>query len=298
MIAYNHYIKFIPELKNDKKVEGSYSDVITVKQSTNNILTEELFCELPFFSNQERNISLFTDREFARTKKGQFWVFQIKDVVTFFWHSGILDLYYVAHDNFTEELMKYWCLHIVLPVFFTIEEIYDFLHAGAIEIEGKTILFVAESCGGKSTMTDFFMKQGHRMVSDDKVASYEKDGHIFAVPSHPYHRPYRKMEDLGFFVENFSFGSKPIHLIYQLEKFEKNAEITITEIQGVKKFTLLRHSSEINLPSLKSKRFNLLMKIANIVPVFKVKVPWDIQRLGEVHCRIVEHTKNINKRMK
>ncbi len=26
MIAYNHYIKFIPELPNDKKVEGEFSE--------------------------------------------------------------------------------------------------------------------------------------------------------------------------------------------------------------------------------------------------------------------------------
>jgi hypothetical protein len=33
MIAYNHYIKFIPELENDKKVEGSFTDVVTVQEN-------------------------------------------------------------------------------------------------------------------------------------------------------------------------------------------------------------------------------------------------------------------------
>ena len=102
MIAYNHYIKFIPELKNDKKVEGSFSDVILVKESVSNILTGKLLYELPFFNNQERSISLYTDREFSRTQKGQLWVFAVKDVVTFFWYSGTLNLEYIKHDNFTE----------------------------------------------------------------------------------------------------------------------------------------------------------------------------------------------------
>ena len=61
-------------------------------------------------------------------------------------------------------MLEYWCFHIVLPIFFTIEETFDFLHAGAVEVEGKLILFVAESFGGKSTMTDFFMKQGHTSI--------------------------------------------------------------------------------------------------------------------------------------
>ena len=35
------------------------------------------------------------------------------------------------------------------------------------------------------------------MISDDKVATFIKEELIYAVPSYPYHRPYRKVEDLG-----------------------------------------------------------------------------------------------------
>ena len=293
MIAYNHYIKFIPELKNDKKVEGSFSDVVTVQENSYSKLDEKLLYELTFFNNQGRDLSLYTDREFARTKENQMWAFEVKSVVTFFWHSGALTLEYIKHDNFTEELLEYWCLHIVLPVFFTIEETFDFLHAGAVEVNGKPILFVAESFGGKSTMTDFFMKQGHTMISDDKVATYEKDGQFFAIPSHPHHRPYRKMEDLGLFVENFATVSKPMHAVYELEKGEVDEKITITELKGTEKFISLRYASEMNLFFQKQKRFEYLMKMAKKVPVFKVKVPWDLERLDEVHDAICKHSRNV-----
>ena len=293
MIAYNHYIKFIPELKNDKKVEGSFSNVITVEENNSFELDEKLFYELTFFNNQGRDLSLWTDREFARTQKGQKWVFEVKGVVTFFWNSATLKLEYIKYDNFTEELLEYWCLHIVLPVFFTVEEIYDFLHAGAVEVDGKPILFIAESFGGKSTMTDFFMKQGHIVVSDDKVATYEKDGKFFAVPSHPHHRPYREMEDLGFFVENFATETKPIHTVYELEKVEADMEIKITELKGIEKFISLRYSSEMNMFFQKSKRFKYLIEMAKKVSVFKVTVPWNIERLTEIHYQIVKHSKSI-----
>ena len=293
MIAYNHYIKFIPELKNDKKVEGLFSDIVTVQESSNVVLDEKLLYELTFFNNQGRDLSLCTDREFARTQKGQMWAFEVKDVVTFFWYSGTLKLEYIKHDNFTEELLEYWCLHIVLPVFFTVEETYDFLHAGAVEVDGKPILFVAESFGGKSTMTDFFMKQEHIVVSDDKVATYEKDGQFFAVPSHPHHRPYRKMEDLGFFVENFATEPKPIHAVYELEKDDMDTDIRITELNGIEKFKTLRFSSEINLSFLKTERFTLLTNFTRQVPVFKISVPWDIERLSEVHDEICQHSKEL-----
>ncbi len=293
MIAYSHYIKFVPELENNKNVEGSFSDIITVQESSHVELDEKLFHELTFFNNQGRDLALCTDREFFRTQKGQLWAFEVKDVMTFFWHSGTLNLEYIKHNNFTEELLEYWCLHIVLPVFFTVEEMYDFLHAGAVEVDGKPILFVAESFGGKSTMTDFFMKQGHTVVSDDKVATYKKDGQFFAVPSHPHHRPYREMEDLGLFIENFANEPKPIYAVYKLEKADKDTDIRITELNGIEKFKTLRFSSEINLSFLKTERFTLLTNFTRQVPVFKISVPWDIERLSEVYDEICQHSKKL-----
>lgn len=293
MIAYNHYIKFIPKLKNDKKVKGTYSDVIDIKESNYFELDETLIYELTFHNSQGRDLMLYTDREFARTVNAQVWAFDVKNVVTFFWHSGTFVLEYIAHKDFTPELLEYWCLHIVLPIFFTVEETFDFFHAGAVEVMNKPVLFVAESFGGKSTMTDFFMKEGHTVISDDKVATYEKEGQLFAVPSHPHHRPYRKMEDLGIYIENFATQAKPIQAVYELEKAEADAKITITELTGIEKFITLRQASEFNLSFQKMKRFEFLMKIAKKVPVFKVKVPWDLDRMGEVHRSVVQHSRNL-----
>ena len=293
MIAYNHYIKFVPELKNHKKVEGSFSDVVTVEENSTTTLNNKLLYESSFFNNQGRDISLWTDTEFSRMFEGQFWAFEVKGVVTFFWYSGTLNVEYIKHYNFTETLLEYWCLHIVLPLFFTIEEIFDFLHAGAVEVDGKPILFTAESFGGKSTMTDFFMKQGHTMISDDKVAAYEENGQIFSVPSHPHHRPYRKTEDLGFFVENFVSEPKSIHTVYELEKADENADVQIIEIRGFEKFKSLRYASEIDIFFLKKKRFIFLTNMAKNVYMFKVKVPWDMKKLKNVYNAIVQHSKTL-----
>ncbi len=277
-------------MANEKSVSSSYADTITVREKASQTKTKKLSYKLNFFNNQGRDNALYTDKRFTQTEQGQLWAFKIEGVVTFYWQSGSLILEYVKHENFTETLLVYWYLHIVLPVFFTIEETYDFLHAGAVEVEGKPILFVAESFGGKSTMTDFFMKQGHTMVSDDKVGSFENDGLFYAVPSHPHHRPHRGMEDLGFFVENVAKVPKPIHAIYELEKSDANAEVEIVALHGIEKFKTLRYSSEINLSFLKAKRFRFLSRLAKVVPVYKVKVPWDLERLNEVHKKIVAHS--------
>ncbi|KYJ86218.1 hypothetical protein [Sulfurovum riftiae] len=295
MIAYNHYIKFIPELENDKKVEGSFDDVVTVRESSLENLPKDLTYEITFFNNQGRDLTHYSDREFARTEKDQLWAFEVKGVVTFIWYSGTLNIEYIPHENFTDELLEYWCLHLMLPVFFTIEGKYDFLHAGAVEVAGKPILFMANSFGGKSTMTDFFLKQGHTLVSDDKVGIFSKQGNFFLVPSHPHHRPYRDRETLGYFFKNILNEPKKIHIIYELERTEADALIEITELNGIEKFKSLRFGSEINLYFLKDKRFIFLTDMAKKIPVFKVMVPWNIDRLEEVHNMICSHTENFNK---
>lgn len=297
MIAYNHYIKFIPELECDKKNEGTFSNIINIRKSPRPELDKKFLYQLTFFNNQGRDLWLHSDREMARTQKGQSWAFEVKDVVSFFWGSGSLTLEYIPHVNFTPELLKYWCLHIVLPIFFTAEETYDFLHAGAVEIDNKPILFIAESFGGKSTLTDFFLQLGHTIISDDKVATYQDKGLFYSVPSHPHHRPYRKMEDLGFFIKNFATISKPMHAAYSLKKAEADAKITITKLTGTEKFISLRYASDINLYFLKPKRFNFLMQMANKLPVYQVTVPWDMDRLNEVHDHIVKHSNNIQRNL-
>jgi len=274
-------------------VEGSFSDVVTVQKSSYDFLDEKLPYELVFYNNQGRDLSLYTDREFGRTQKNQIWAFKVKGVVTFFWRSGTLMLEYIVQECFTENLLKYWVLHIALPIFFAIEEIYDFRHAGAVEIDGKPILFVAESFGGKSTLTDFFMKQGHKMISDDKVATFEKEGVYYSIASHPYHRPYRKMEDLGFIVENISTQVKPIHVIYELQRSEPSVNIEIIEQRGFEKFEALYKSNTLDVYFLKQNRFNYLMRMANSVRIFKVIVPWDISRLTDVYNSIVNHSNSI-----
>ena len=292
MIAYNHYIKFIPELENDKKVKGTFDNSITIEESDKKYLEENLKFNWTFYNNQGRNIDLYTDRELSRTVLGQSWVFNVEGVVTFFWESGNSIIYYSTQKNFNSQLLEYWSLHTLLPIYFTVEEKFDFLHAGSVEVEDKPILFVAESFGGKSTMTDFFMKKKHPLISDDKVAIFEKDGSYYAVPSHPHHRPYRKAEDMGYFVKNMVLCPKPIYAIYELKRADANAEIIINELHGVEKFKTLRFSSQINLGFLRAQRFSFLGNMAGVIPVYQIIVPWDKKRLPEVYKTITNHLKS------
>lgn len=290
MIAYHTHIKIIPELSTPRIHEASFSDQITVKKSN---LTKKLLVlnnSISPIGNLQRGLRLSTDRDFALGVAGQPWAFEVEDVVTFFWNSTTSCICYSPSVFFTPSLFEYLLLHTFLPIYFTLEGKYQILHAGAVEIAGKPVLFTAQSYGGKSTLTDFFVKKGHTMLSDDKVATCEKNGQFLAFSSYPWHRPYRETEDLGYFTNNFATEAKPIHAIYALKQTDVDASIHITEIKGVKKFKYLHFSNDVNFHFLKAQHFIYLTKMAERVPLYRVEVPWLMGRLSEVHSEIVKHS--------
>ena len=240
-----------------------------------------------------REIYIYSDREFEGNEAGQPWCYEVKDVVRFYWREGEQNIYYELGEKGNTNLLSFWFIHLLLPLYMTLENMYDFLHAGAVEVNGKPIFFIAPSMGGKSTMTDYFIKQGHTLVSDDKVPTFIVDGKFMAVGSHPYHRPYRKFEELGYRVENFTTDFKPIHAFYELEGVDGDLEISIKEITGFKKFDALLPNYLYMFSWLRPERLKYLSKMLNDVRVFHVQIPWDMERLGEVHDIICEHSEGI-----
>ncbi len=106
-------------------------------------------------------------------------------------------------------------------------------------------------------------------------------------------RPYSKFEELGYRVENFTTDFKPIHAFYELEGVEGDADITIEEIKGFAKFDALLPNYLYMFSWLRPERLKYLSKMLNHVKVFHVKIPWDMNRLGEVHNLISGHSEGL-----
>ena len=288
MKAYDCQIVFDPMLQGEENIDtSSKSKVVFVRSGSRELLKNYRYKQ-PLISNQDRELALYMQKN-VYVEENRLWAFEVAEVATFFWKEGEERVTYICGEQYSDDLLKYWAIHTVTPLFFTIAGRYDFLHAGSVKIDEGVLLLVAESFGGKSTLTDFFLKQGHALLSDDKVGTYIKNGSAYAVPSHPYHRPYRQMEDLGYLAEHTVKEPQPIHAIYALQKCAPDSPVKIRALHGVEKFTALRSSSEINLTFLKEKRFTYLSRIAKIVPVFEVSVPWGIEYLGDVYEEICMH---------
>ncbi|MDF1884374.1 hypothetical protein JHD49_10515 [Sulfurimonas sp. SAG-AH-194-C21] len=249
---------------------------------------------LKFKNNQNREIALHSDEAFKDREIDHQWMFQVKDVVSFFWTSGSKTMTYKLDSLGTKTLVHYWFIHIVYPLYLTLEDKYYFLHSGAVTINNKAVSFMTRSRGGKSTLTDYFLKQGHTLLTDDKLATYEDEEKVYAVASYPYHRPYRGYETLGEYVENFESEVLVLGTIYILKKEDASAEVEIVELKGIEKFTHIYQNSEIAFLLEFSDQMNYLGSLAKKVSVFSISIPWDLTRLEEVYTKIIQHQNTLN----
>lgn len=228
---------------------------------------------------------------FEKTDKDFTWALEIKDIVTLIWDASDKKIIYSKGKNYTPQRLRFWVFHTFFPIVLELEHIYRILHVGSVEIEGKPVLFSAFSFGGKSTLTDYFIKKGHTMLSDDSMAIDKRGNKYYAIASYPYHRPYREVETLGYPVENFATEPKPLHAVYLLEKSEPEAKVEICELKGIEKFKAFHYTPFIDFSFMKKERFDFFTEMAKHVPVYKVKVPWNLERLDEVYEKIVLNTK-------
>ena len=251
------------------------------------VLTEKIH----LYSTHGRELFLHTDRELARSAPGQPWCLEVEGVVSFHWVGDDPIIHYQLHDQGTRALLVFWFVHIFLPLHLTLERGYDFIHGAAVEVDEQPILFIAPSTGGKSTLGDYFLKQGHPMLSDDKVATFLEQGRYYAVPSHPHHRPFRQFEVLGNPVEHFATQARPIHAFYVLERAEPDADIEITEVTGFRKFEQLLPNYLYSFSFLQEQRLRWLAQLADQSLVYRVSRPWNLDRMHETYEAICEHTR-------
>lgn len=287
-MLYNFHLLFSDFFEKDIDSSKSLGNLLI--EADESIDPSSFPITLIYQNNQERNVTLATDRQFTVPSNDQRWIFTVENVISFAWETQSGKISYRFLAEATEDIFRFWLYHIVAPIYFSIGQVYKFLHAGAVEIEDKSVLFMAPSHGGKSTLTDYFIQRGHPLITDDKMATFERDGVYYAVPSHPYHRPFRTVEVLGNLCENPATQIRPIHAIYILEKSEPDAQITIRVLKGVEKFSRLHEGGEMNFSFFTPQYVTYLAGLANRVNVFAITVPHDMERLSEVYDMITNHT--------
>jgi hypothetical protein len=90
-----------------------------------------------------------------------------------------------------------WLFGLVLAYLLQRRNIFS-LHGAAVECHGKAIGFLGNNGYGKSTLAYFFLRKGHRLVTDDVLALVDQGTHFMALPACPSMNLWPKtMTELG-----------------------------------------------------------------------------------------------------
>ncbi|HIQ28828.1 MAG TPA: hypothetical protein EYH42_10090 [Sulfurovum sp.] len=289
MIVFNKNIIFCNESELNIQIPlDSALETINIieKQTCTEIFDVSIKSIFMEMSGQE--VRYLSEQSFSKADKTFSWGIEIKDILTLVWDAKEREIHYIKGENYTPERLRFWIYHTFLPLVLELEKTYHILHVGAVEVDEKPILFSAFSFGGKSTMTDYFLKQGHTLLSDDSLGIDKREDGYYAISSYPYHRPYRELETLGYYTENFSTTPKSVYVMYVLDKSKPDSSIEIVELKGIEKFKAFHYSTFINFDFMKKERFEYFAEMAKHVPVYKISVPWDKERLAEVYDAIIQ----------
>ena len=153
MLAYNHTINFASTYP-EHFLQNTLYFVQSMQENIN-----KFPIKIEFNNNQEREITLYSDQELSNSIENKKWVFVVTNVLHFYWKDSTPVIHYTLLTYGTQELLEYWMLHTLLPIYFSLQNKYYFFHAGAINVNNSAIALLAESYGGKSTLTDYFLNK-------------------------------------------------------------------------------------------------------------------------------------------
>lgn len=158
------------------------------------------------------------------------------------------------------------------------------LHAGAALIAGAGLwVFLGDSGAGKSTLAGYASRvPGCRPVADDLLPFCWEAGRPWALPWYPQLK-------LGL-QGQYGGGSLPERLpvagIAVLEPVASGAEVRALPLSGLGSISALTRQSvpaRLYAPPMLARHFQELARVAGALPLYRLEVPRELGRLGEVY---------------
>ncbi len=287
MIIFNHNLLFQDEPGLETGEFKHEIETIPVVNEPASRLFDNFTPGSDWMEMSGRKIRYHSRWPFENADKNFSWALEVGGVLLLVWDAAERKICYSRKEGYTPERLRFWVLHTFFPLVLELQRTYRILHVGSVMVEGKAVLFSAFSFGGKSTLTDYFIRQGHTLLSDDCLAIKKQPDGYYAVPSYPFQRPFREPETLGYHVDNFSVEPRPLHAVFLLQKNAPDAAVTVGEIKGIDKFEAFHYSSFIHFDFMKEERFTFFTQLSRYVSVYQITIPWDRKRLKEIHEMIL-----------
>lgn len=291
------------------------------------IRTDILFPELQPTQNSEADliISEVTDDYFEivnSSKNGSFYgnyiayekseealLITIQDVGKFFLNQQN-EILFFRFDNVDDNTIRTYILGTCLGFFLIRKGLFAF-HGSAVQTTGGIVIFVGDSGVGKSTTAAKFLKEGHKILTDDVcLIEISDDNRLVAYPSLQRIKLWDdssaalgiekstlvqimpNWEKMQYPVQNHDIiGSREqVLLIYELCP-EEREEIEIDNLSGNEKLlTLLKNRYKIEAAPIfdqEKNHFMLTSKIAQNITVKRIKRPLGRFNLDKLYQSIM-----------
>jgi hypothetical protein len=192
------------------------------------------------------------------------------------------------------------------------------LHANAIEIERKAVVFMGTSGEGKSTLAAWFHDRGYRIVADDVcVVRVRTDGRVYTAPgqqrlrlwkeslvatgrdSSAYERSFAGRDD----IEKFDVPLDPdrrlteecevacIYVLGQAETFAIHRLSGLHVVEAIFAHTYRGHY--VHDAGSQRWHWDSAISLAHSIPVFRIDRPRDLALMDEQGGLILDHVASI-----
>lgn len=189
------------------------------------------------------------------------------------------------------------------------------LHANAIEIDGSAVAFMGPSGYGKSTLADWFTRQGYRMVADDVCAIRLEGGVPMVEPGIPRLRlwedalvargsttdgltrsfsgdPATRKFDFPLPVEAGTAAALPLAAVYLLDR---GPSLRLEPLSGLAAaqalFAHTYRGEYVRDAGSPRGHLEICMAIASAAPCFLAERRWSLDDAGVDNLQLLDHAR-------
>lgn len=219
----------------------------------------------------------------------------------------------IPHEALDENTLEHLLVDQVLPRLLA-HEGQLLLHACAVDIEGRTVLFLGKSGWGKSTLAALLHHAGYALYSDDCVLLQLHNSSWQAIATYPSLRLYEdSIENIFAHISVLSPVSEysdkqrvalsikplrtapPLHAMYFLSDPETaSADIQITQMQPANTcIEIIERSFRLDLGNREQSR-QLMTSAAVLtqsVPAYRLSYPHNFQNNTRLIAQLIQHIK-------